>query len=299
MQTNKTVPRGSIESKPKPGRPRKSGAATDKLIRCFLKNQFFTAVGIKKENPHVSISVRTIRRRLSEGKLHARRPAKKPFISKKNRRSRLDFATEHLNWTYDQWKQVLWSDESKFNMFGSDGMKWVRRPNNERYNPKYTTPTIKHGGGNVLVWGCFSGHGMGPLRRIEGVMDWYQYLDILRNTMLPFAEESLPLVWKFQHDNDPKHTAKIVKEFVEAEQVPVIKWLAQSPDLNPIENMWEQLEREVRQKHPEKFTNKDQLFAALSQAWSEISENKIRSLLESMPRRCAEVIKNKGFSTKY
>lgn len=75
--------RGSIESKPKPGRPRKSGAATDKLIRCSLKNLFFTAVDIKKENPHVSISVRTIRRRLSEGKLHARRPAKKPFISKK------------------------------------------------------------------------------------------------------------------------------------------------------------------------------------------------------------------------
>ena len=59
---------------------------------------------------------------------------------------------EHLNWTPQQWSKVLWSDESK--IFGSDGVRYIRRPPGERFNPKYQLPTVKHDGGN-MVWGCF------------------------------------------------------------------------------------------------------------------------------------------------
>lgn len=84
---------------------------------------------------------------------------------------------------------MLFSDESKFNIKGSDGLKLVRRPKGQRLNPRYTTGSVKHGGGNVMVWGCFSGHGIGPIHQINGIMDRFVYKEILHNVMLLYAEE--------------------------------------------------------------------------------------------------------------
>jgi hypothetical protein len=126
------------------------------------QNPFWDAVKIKKEIPNVSLSVRSIRHRLNEIGLYGRKPVKRPFISAQNRRARLQFAKEHLNWTPRQWKKILCFDETKFNLCSSDGIQWVRRPKNERFNPKYTRGTVKHGG-NVKFWECFSAHGVGSL----------------------------------------------------------------------------------------------------------------------------------------
>jgi hypothetical protein len=146
------------------------------------QNPFRDAVKIKKEIPNVSLSVRSIRRRLNEIGLYGRKPAKKPFISAKSRIARLQFSKEHLNWTPRQWKNVLFS-ETKFNLCSSDGIQWVRRPKNERFNHKYTRGTVKHGGGNVKFWGCFSAHGVGSLHLIEDIMDRFVYLRILQEQM--------------------------------------------------------------------------------------------------------------------
>lgn len=91
----------------------------------------------------------------------------------------------HIHWTIADWKKVVWSDESKFNLFNSDGIHYVHRPPNTRFDPKYTIGTVKHGGGNCIVWGCFSFLGLGPVHRIEGIMDQHLYLGILQNVMLP------------------------------------------------------------------------------------------------------------------
>lgn len=292
--------RRTLENAPKSGRPRKTDEATDRRIKMMsTANPFWDAVKIKKEIHNVSLSVRSIRRRLCDMGLYARRPAKKPFISPTNRLARLEFAREHLNWTPRQWKNVLFSDETKINMFSSDGLLYVRRPKNERFNHKYTKPTVKHGGGNVKFWGCFSGHGMGPLHVIEGTMDRLVYLGILREQMLPFAEENMPLRWTFQQDNDPKHTANIVKEWFIAEKINVMKWPAQSPDLNAIENLWDHLDREIRKENNGRFESKEALVEAAQRAWNNISQDYVNKLISSMPRRCAEVMKNNGYATRY
>lgn len=62
-------------------------------------------------------------------------------------------ARQYLHWSKKQWANVLWSDESKFNLFDSDGIKYVRRPPKQRFSPKYQLPTVKHGGGSIMVWG--------------------------------------------------------------------------------------------------------------------------------------------------
>ncbi len=63
----------------------------------------------------------------------------------------------------DYWNHVLWSDETKINLFGSDGVKRVWRQPGEEYKDKCVLPTVKHGGGNVMVWGCMSAAGTGEL----------------------------------------------------------------------------------------------------------------------------------------
>lgn len=255
-----------------------------------------SASQIRAELDIDEISSRTVQRRLNQGGLHGRRPVKKPLISKKNIKVRLEFARDHLNWMVDDWKKVLWSDESKFNLFNSDGKCYVYRPVNERFNPKYTSPTVKFSGGNIMVWGCFSWNGVGPLHRIKGKMDQTQYREILETVMLPHANEKMPRNWTFMHDNDPKHTAMTVKTWLSNTNIQCIKWPAQSPDLNPIENLWEEVKRKL---HGQKFSNQNALFDAVKTIWNELSIDLIHRLIESLPRRCKAVIDSKGFSTKY
>jgi hypothetical protein len=216
-----------------------------------------------KKNFNLDISSRTIRRRAVDGGLRSFKLVKKPFISPKNKAARIKFAADHINWSVQKWKTVLFSDESKFNIKGSDGLQRVRRPLNEALNPLYTKGTVKHGGGNTMVWGCFSGHGVGPICQIVGIMDRFVYKEILETHMLPYAEEDMPLKWTFQHDNDPKHTSVVVKSWLEQQSVDVMKWPAQSPDLNPIENLWEIVDRRINR---EGCKNKDQLFNEVKEA---------------------------------
>lgn len=180
---------GGYVKKKKTGRPRCTTYFVDRnILRKSRSNPRLIASDIAKEilipeesNP----SVRTIRRRLQAVGL---RPVKKLFISAKNRKARVEWAKAHLNWTPQQWSNVIWSDESKFMLFGSDGITWIRRSKGKRFDPKYQLPTMKHGGGSVMVWGAFSAKGMGPLYRIDGIMDRKLYINILDNVMLPFAK---------------------------------------------------------------------------------------------------------------
>lgn len=291
---------GGYVHKKSPGRPRITTSVMDRnIIRTSRTNPRLTATDIAKEiaTPGVpNPSVRTIRRRLVKAGLNARRPVKKPMISAKNRKLRVKWAKSHLSWSRNDWKNVLWSDESKFTLFGSDGIKWIRRPEGTRFDPKYQLPTMKHGGGSCMVWGCFSLRGMGPLHRICGIMDRFVYMDILTNVMLPYARQKLGRAFIYQEDNDPKHRSKVVKEWFDRHRVTRMDWPSQSPDLNIIEPMWDELERRVAGK---KARNVAEKFLQLKEAWEQIPQSTIDGLVDSMPRRCQAVIDSKGFATKY
>lgn len=206
---------GTVDNIKRKQKPRKTTHRTDaRIIRLARKYPRLGSEEIKRwifGESSSGLSARSIRRRLDEAQLFGRVARKKPLVSKRNRDMRIRFAKMHRAWTLNQWKNILWSDETKINRLGSDGRQYVRRPPRAEFNPKYTEITLKHGGGSILLWGCFSWHGVGPIHRIQGIMDQNGYKNILENVMLPFAEENLSVLWKFQQDNDPKHRARSVQ----------------------------------------------------------------------------------------
>ena len=109
----------------------------------------------------------------------------------------------------------MWSDETKIELFGLNSTRrvWQKKKKDE-YNPKNTIPNVKHGGGKIL-WGCFSAKGTGRLHYIEGRMDGAMYREILANNLIPSVRAlKMGRGWVFQHDNDPKHTARDTKEWL-------------------------------------------------------------------------------------
>ena len=186
------------------------------------------------------------------------------MIRAKNRAARVAFARRHLHWCKADWRKVLFSDDSKFNMFGSDGVKYVRCPSGQRFNQNYITPTMKHGGGSVIVYGAFSLNGMGPLLRIEGTMTGQYYKDMMVDKVIPWANQNMPSGWILQQDNVPKHVSKVTKAAFQQHGITVLEWPSQSPDLNPIEHLWQELENHVRKKTSK---NSNEKFALLKKEW--------------------------------
>ena len=117
----------------------------------------------------------------------------------------------------DFWKNV---DERKFTLFGSDGKVVVCRIPGEEFEPRYTIPMVKHGGGSVMIWGCFTRQRVGKLCVLDLIIDRFYYQDILEENLQPSINRfKLGQRCIFMHDNDPKHTSGLSKDWLKRERI--------------------------------------------------------------------------------
>lgn len=242
----------------------------------------------------------TVRNTLKEAFLKAVVKKKKPLLSKSHRKRQLTFALKYQHWTVEDWKRVIWSDETKINRIGSDGQEYVWKKAGEGLIDREVKGTVKHGGGSLMVWGCIGWNGVGVLSEVEGRMDAEQYVTILEQGLLESIEESgIPegdVI--FQQDNDPKHTSRRAQTWFQEQGIKLLDWPAQSPDISPIEHTWGHLKKCLSgyERAPKGV---HELWERLVVEWGKFSPEQCQKWIESMPRRFAAVIKAKGGHTKY
>lgn len=292
---------GKFETRKRCGRPRVTTKREDHLItRTSKQNRRLTVpqiTAVFNDTRSSLISKTTVLDRLQNAGLTGRVAMRKPLLRPQNKVKRLAWAKKHQNWSISQWKKVLWSDESKFEVFGSHRRVFVRRRVGERALEDCIVPTVKHGGGSVMVWGCFGNNRVGDFIKIEGILKKEGYKTILEENVLPSGRRLIGRGFVFQEDNDPKHSSKLCRGFLEEKEkrrvLNYMVWPPQSPDLNPIELLWDELDRKVRTKCP---TSQKNLWEILQKAWTEITPQVLDKLICRMPRLCEMVIrKNGGF----
>ena len=289
---------------PRSGRPKCTTPQQDRFIKITsLRNRRATAGNIQalvNATGGNTISKTTVRRRLAAFGLKGRVAVSKPLLRSKNKRKRLLWAKRYKNYSIEDWKTVLFVDESKFEIYGNNRRIYVRRRPGERLSSQYIKPTVKHGGGNIQVWGCFGFNGVGDLYRIKGNLDKKQYHSILQRRAIPSGKKLCGRGFTLLQDNDPKHSSNLCKKYLKKKErqgeLQLMEFPPQSPDVNPIENLWDHLKRE-KMRHT--VTSKDMLWAVLSQCWNNIEQSTLHKLVKSMPKRVKAILKAKGGHTKY
>lgn len=224
-----------------------------------------------------------------------------PALSVQLKKERLRWANAHRFWTVEDWRRVVFSDESKINIWGSDGVEFYWNLPGGPLQPHHVIPTVKYGGGSLMVWGCMTSRGVGSIGDIYGKMNAAGYINILKTKL----EESLNRRgidennFIFQQDNDPKHTAKSTKAYLAEEKgYTVLPWPSQSPDLNPIEHLWRHLKIKLAQ-YDRRATSVHELWERVKVEWETFDEDICCKYIDSMPARVEAVINANGGNTRY
>ncbi|UYV75632.1 hypothetical protein LAZ67_13000806, partial [Cordylochernes scorpioides] len=237
-----------------------------------------------------SISTRTISRRLVANGLHSCRPLRRLPLTPPNRRQRLEWCRARSTWM-TEWHRVVFSDESRFCLSSDSRRVRVWRRRGERSNPAAIVerPTVrKHG---IMVWGAIAYDSRSPLLRIQGTMTAQRYVDdVLRPVTLPYLQ-GVPNAL-YQQDNARPHTARISQQALQ--DVQMLPWPPYSPDLSPIEHVWDIIGRRLHALPQPR--SEDELWQMVEREWRAIPQDAIRNLIDSLPRRVAACIAVRGES---
>lgn len=294
---------GSYERRPGSGRKRVTSARDDRyVVSLSLRNRFQTSVETCNELRRargVNVSSRTVIRRLQENGLRAFRPATGPRLLVRHRQDRLRFARDHVNWTRDQWSRVLWTDESRFSLRSPDGRERVWRRNGERYAQCNISPRDSFYGGSIMVWGGITRESHTDLVVFNrGTVTAARYVEeVLSQHVVGFARNFGPGFILMQ-DNCRPHTARMVHDYLNEAGIEVMRWPACSPDLNPIEHVWDHLGRAIRSRRGELY-NLANLRQAIREEWQNINQQVVTTIIDSMPSRLQAVIAARGGHTRF
>jgi hypothetical protein len=290
---------GDVHDAERSGRPRETTELDDEVLVAAVVIQPFTTPRQLKRKLEMDVSPRTLDRRLIEAGLPGRVAVHAKDFTDEDIRKRLSFAEGYKNWTTEQWERVLFSDEKKFLGKGFSGRVYVRRPPGDALNPQYTVDKRPHPV-KVNVWGCFSASGVGYSYIFNEKLN-AKLLKTIFSTHLVSSAQLLfpqhpPQQWWYLQDNDPKHTSRMIHSWLHNNGISCIDFPPYSPDLNPMENVWNEMARRVEMRQAESI---EQLQNIVAEEWTTTSIEFLVKLAHSMPKRCTAVIEAKGGHTNY
>lgn len=286
----------SSRDRQRTGRPRVTTPAVDGyIVNLHLRNRFLPAADTARRLNNVSGD--TVRRRLTSAGLTSRRPHLGLNLTRRHRQQRLLWAQAHVRWTRNQWMGVLFSDESRFNLQFADGRIRVWRRQGERFSDACVIQHDRFGGGSVHVWGGFSFNHRLPLNIFRTNVNAITYINHVLQPLVVPAFRTHQELTLFQQDNARAHTALRTQQYLEAENITTLPWPALSPDMAPIEHVWDEISRRVYRNNPP--GNLNELEAALQREWDRIPQEFFQRLVSSMRRRCMACIQSRGGHTRY
>ena len=283
-----------VERKPHRGRKRKLSERDERDICRQASNKVTSCPKIKAEGRY-QVSTRTINRTIGRSDhLVFQKMLTKPRISGPNKTKRLEFSHDHQTWR-EEWENVLWSDEKKFNLDGPDGLAhyW-----HDLRKEKLIFSKRQQGGGSVMIWSGFGWLGKAPIHVCKGSMTSKTYIQLLKTSMMPNIEHCSGHNALFMQDNASIHRSDETMQFFEEKGITLLVSPANSPDLNPMENVWGLLARRVY-ANSRTFPNVASLQKAIEDCWAKFTIEELKPFISSMPDRMYQVIFNHGGNTKY
>jgi transposase len=293
---------GTVETKPRSGRrvlfTARDTTAAVRLVKKERKATLADITAKLNQEKDQTFCQKTVVRKLHQEGYRRRLAKKKMVVRLVNKRKRVVWCQERRHWkTDEQWKTMIFSDESQV-VIGTDNRVYLWRKDCEVDSP-HLVCTLSKRKVSLMVWGCITYEGMGTLVPVEGNINGQKYINIIDNNLWPVIARHFPENnYVFQDDNAPVHRARVVKAYMEENDINCTEWPAQSPDLNIIENVWLRIKRDL-QKVVLTITNRDQLFTEIHRIWQNLPIEYVRQLYDSIPARVREVIRMKGNLTKY
>ena len=278
---------GDIKHKGGNGRIKKITTNASRAIGQYIRRQPSISAGSvadKLKDIGVDVSRSTVSRHLVNLGYQNALPLCTPMLTPAHKQKQVEWAQKHKD---DDWKKTLFSDETSFQLFRNTIRHWYKNARPIRPIPKDRN--------KIFAWGGFCIKGTTSLFCFRRIMDGKFYTEILERH-LPEVRNLFRGNWRLQQDNDPKHTSRIAKEFLDNNVPEVMDWPSNSPDLNPIENLWAIVKRNVELCRP---SNLSELERFLEEEWGNIPNSLIINLVNSMPQRCREVIEKNGERISY
>lgn len=279
---------GDVQDEPHVGRKRKTSEKEDSLIittaEKFEEEGSESVSKILKTGQKMDVSGRTVRRRLKEAGYFYSSPKEKPLLLERHRKERLEWAKRNKE---TDWSKVIFTDESTVRLKPVRIRVW-------RKKGQYKVVRTMKESAKVNVWGCFSEKGFGRLFWFSQNLKKELMCEIYKDWLLPSASDMFGEgddSWVLQEDNDPKHNAIMSQRWKEDHNVKRLDWPSQSPDLNPIENVWSVMKVNIAKRHPK---NVRQLRKIVDEEWDKCGRELAQKLVKSMPHRIQAVIAAEG-----
>lgn len=287
----------TLETRKKTGRPRKTTLAMDDAIFLMSQANPFMPTTEIIQQLRLPLKKHAVIQRLKSFGLWSCRPAKKEKLTPIHIRKRLEFAQLYQHWTIDNWKRVIFSDEKVFSTFGKGINRVWRTKRQNRYNVKYLNQIQVSGRVSIPVWACISGtdnyHFIYYIR--DGNLTSAKYVQILQRFIRNINDEDEELI--FMQDQSSIHKAENTMNWLDMHGINCLDWPAKSPDLNPIENVWAEMERRTSTRH---LKTKEELWNLVETTFNDLENSQyINKLIQSMPKRIQSVIDANGHWTKY